>query len=350
MQDQELRQKMVQKPVTLVGNSAQAKSMRDFAEKSGPTQYTILLQGETGGGKDHLAELIHSYGKRPVGRNSIPFVPVDCGSLTAALCESDLFGHIAGAFTDAQDNKQGLVEVAENGTLFFNEVANMSLGLQAKFLRILEKRSFRHVGGTKEIAVNTRFIAATNVDLAKAVLRGEFRLDLYQRLNVITFKVPSLRERKEDIPELAKHFLSCHSKAEKFFLPETLLIMMSYGWPGNVRELMNAVDRAIFYSAPGNEIKPEHVQPFLTGVGGPASNDSVLPLPGVNSVEIFNPCAENVQGNFPTLAESEENYLLELLKRTKRNVSAAHRIAKISRQTLVNKIKNSSRLKYFMDS
>lgn len=235
---QEPKQELRQAPV-IIGRSEQATRMRDFAEQAARTEHTILLRGETGVGKDHLAECIHHLGRR--GRT---FVPVDCGALTESLSETELFGHTRGAFTDAQQVKQGLVQVAEDGTLFFNEVANMSLSLQAKFLRVLEKRTFRQVGGTKEMSINTRIIAATNANLELAVRRGELRSDLYHRLNTITFTVVPLRDRSDDIPELASHFLR-QERVSRTFSPEAMAVMMGYHWPGNVRELKNADRKSV---------------------------------------------------------------------------------------------------------
>ena len=187
--------------MAVIGSSREAKDVRDFAERAAQDDHSLLLRGETGTGKDHLAELIHH-----LGRQQYPFVPVDCGTLTESLSESELFGHVQGAYTDARTARSGLVQVARGGTLFFNEVTNMASGLQAKFLRVLEKKSFRALGSTKEETVDTRIIAATNVDLEAAVRRGELRADLYHRLNVISFTLPPLRARREDIVELAWHF------------------------------------------------------------------------------------------------------------------------------------------------
>src|SRR3989344_3252139 len=206
----ELRQESRTNP-TLIGASQEAVRMREFAFRAASTEHTILLQGESGVGKDQLAELIHFNGRR-----TRPFVPVDCGALTETLSESELFGHVPGAFTDARTTKVGLVQVADNGTLFFNEVANMSLSLQAKFLRVLEKKTFRAVGGTRETPANTRIIAATNANLELAVRRGELRSDLYHRLNTITFMVAPLRDHSDDIPELAEHFLRQEKVSRNF--------------------------------------------------------------------------------------------------------------------------------------
>lgn len=313
---EEPSQRLRQAPVTLIGNSQEAKRMREFAQKAAAVSHTVLLTGETGSGKDHLAELIHSK-----GRPDKPFVPVDCGALTESLSETELFGHTQGAFTDARETKPGLVQVAKEGTLFFNEVANMSLGLQVKFLRILEKRSFRPVGGTREIEVDTRIIAATNADLELAVRRGALRSDLYQRLNGISFMIKPLRERVEDIPELAEHFLYEESPSKKF-TAEALALMMGYHWPGNVRELRNAVVRAAFLTNPKEDIRVDHLHPHLTGVGG---------------------------RELPTLRELQRNYLREVLKKCKGSVARAAIIAGISTGAMRRKIEKFH-LQDFADS
>lgn len=303
---QEPRQELRQAPPVIIGRSKNTVRMLDFAEQAARTEHTVLLRGETGAGKDHLAEYIHYLGRR--GR---AFVPVDCGALTETLSETELFGHVRGAFTGAQQIKQGLVQVAEDGTLFFNEVANMSMSLQAKFLRILEKRSFRQVGGTKEMAVSTRIIAATNANLELAVQRGELRSDLYHRLNTITFTVAPLRERSDDIPELTEHFLM-RENVRRRFSAQAMAILTGYHWPGNVRELKNAVVRAVFHSAANGEIMPEHVHTYLTGVG---------------------------EKGLPTLHELQENYLREVLRKTRGSLFKAAEIAGISARVMRYKVR-----------
>ena len=313
---EEPRQELRQAPIVLIGSSREAKRIREFAERAAAVDHTVLLTGETGAGKDHLAELIHAK-----GRPGKPFVPVDCGALTESLSETELFGHIQGAFTDARETKQGLVQVAREGTLFFNEVANMSLGLQVKFLRILEKRSFRPVGGTREVEVDTRIIAATNANLELAVRRGALRSDLYHRLNGISFVIKPLRERVEDISELSEYFLYQESPSRKF-APEAMAVMMGYHWPGNVRELKNAVVRAAFLSNGRKDIQVDHLHPYLTGIGG---------------------------RELPTLRELQRNYLCEVLKKCKGSVAQAAVIAGIPVSAMRRKIEKFQ-LQDFVDS
>jgi transcriptional regulator with PAS, ATPase and Fis domain len=302
--------------ILLVGSSDSIRQMQTFAQKAAHCDDNILILGETGTGKDHLAEVIHS-----LSRAHHEFVTVDCGSLTPTLSEAELFGHTGGAFTGAEGEKTGLVEVAAYGTMFFNEVANMGYELQAKFLRILEKRPFRKVGGTKESEVKTRIIAATNADLALAVRQGEMRSDLYHRLNSITFTVPPLRERSEDIPLLADHFL-WQKKIRKSFSPQAMAVMMNYHWPGNIRELKNSISRAVFFAGENKEILAEHVEPYLCGVGGL---------------------------DIPCFAQVEKKYLRDALKRAKGKLSLAAKIADIPEVALKKKIREYD-LTEFVDS
>jgi|SRR3989344_1457002 len=313
----ELRQESRTNP-TLIGASQEAVRMREFAFRAASTEHTILLQGESGVGKDQLAELIHFNGRR-----TRPFVPVDCGALTETLSESELFGHVPGAFTDARTTKVGLVQVADNGTLFFNEVANMSLTLQAKFLRVLEKKTFRQVGGTKEFAMNTRIIAATNVDLEDAVIRGALRLDLFHRLSTIMFTVAPLRGRREDIPLLAEHFLKQESESKQFS-EEAMEAMVYYRWPGNVRELKNVVARAAFDSLDESEIQTEHLYFSTVGLSTTPSGEGIV-------------WGEDI----PTYREAKMSYLREVLIRARGNHTRAAEIAGVSVKVFSYAVKHS---------
>lgn len=305
-EDQEVGLRQRVSPVQkFVGVSRAAQEVREFAEHVARSDLTVLLRGETGVGKDHLAELIHQ-----AVHNGKPFVVVDCGALTETLSETELFGHTRGAFTDAREEKVGLVKAAEDGTLFFNEVANMSLGLQAKFLRILDKRPFRAVGGRTEIQVRTRIIAATNANLEAEVKARTFRMDLFHRLNVLSFSIVPLRERKEDIPELIGAFLN--GNAERFS-PAALAVMMEYDWPGNVRELMHVVQRAVFMSKE-KEIDLKQIRPYLKSLTDKPS--------------------------FPTLYELERNYLRDVLKAAKGVQRTAAEIAGITPRVMNYKIKS----------
>ncbi|HPF71041.1 MAG TPA: sigma-54 dependent transcriptional regulator [Candidatus Krumholzibacteria bacterium] len=231
---------------------------------------TVLIGGESGVGKDVLAELIH----RTSRRAGAPFVDINCAALPEALLESELFGHEKGAFTDASQQKTGLLETAHGGTLFLDEIGEMGLAVQVKLLRVLEKRTFRRVGGIKDIAVDVRVVAATNRDLRAQVRAGTFREDLYYRLQVVQLHVPPLRARVEDILPLAEHFLArfgeAFGKGFKGIAPDAAALLAGYGWPGNIRELRNAVERAVLLED-GPELTAAMLQLGEDGAGeGPA--------------------------------------------------------------------------------
>ena len=230
---------------TILGDSPQIKEVRDRIKRVAPTNSTILITGESGTGKELVARAIHSQSKR----SARPFVPLNCGALPETLLESELFGHEKGAFTSADSTKKGLVEAAERGSIFLDEIGEMSLMMQVKLLRFLQERRFRRVGGTEEKDADVRVIAATNQDLAKMVETGGFRRDLFYRVNVIKVDVPPLRERKEDILLLAQHFIDKFNrqmgKELQGLAPSAKRTLDSYTWRGNVRELENVIERAV---------------------------------------------------------------------------------------------------------
>jgi DNA-binding NtrC family response regulator len=248
----------------IIGKSEPMLRILDLVAQVAPSRSTILIQGESGTGKELIAKAIHMNSPR----KDRPFVPVNAGSMPTDLLESTLFGHVKGAFTSAIASKKGLFEMADRGTLFLDEIATMSLETQAKILRVLQDRKFMHLGGVQEIQVDVRIIAATNVDLKKAVQEGRFREDLYYRLNVISLELPPLRDRREDIPLLVEHFLrkfcADNGKPPRQFSPEALRPLMDYDWQGNVRELENVIERAVVLSS-GSTIGPELLPPQVTG-------------------------------------------------------------------------------------
>lgn len=229
----------------MVGQSPRMRQLYQFIEKVAPSDSTVLIRGESGTGKELAARAVH----RNSRRKDQPFVALNCAALTETLLESELFGHEKGAFTSAITQKKGLLEVAEGGTVFLDEIGELSLTLQAKLLRVLQEREFVRVGGTRAIKLNVRFLAATNKDLPKAVREGSFRSDLFHRLNVISCALPSLREHSEDIPQLAEHFAARYAKRcnrnVRGISPEARACMVQYDWPGNIRELENAMERAV---------------------------------------------------------------------------------------------------------
>jgi two-component system response regulator PilR (NtrC family) len=229
----------------IIGQSPKMVVLYDLLEKVSPTKTNILITGESGTGKELVAKAIHYNSPR----KEKPFVTLNCGAIPESLIESELFGHMKGAFTDAIATKKGLFEVADEGTIFLDEISELPLLMQVKLLRVLQDKEFKRVGGTEDIRVDVRIISATNKDLEGAVKEKLFREDLFYRLNVIQIKLPSLRERKEDIPILANHFLKKYSeelnKNISKISPETLQILHHYEYPGNVRELQNIIERAV---------------------------------------------------------------------------------------------------------
>lgn len=242
---------MVAERETLAGVVAESPAMRSLLPvvfRLAEAKSAVLLEGESGSGKDLLAHWLHYGGPR----RGCPLIRVHCPSIPEELLESELFGHERGAFTDAREGKLGKIEMAGGGTLYFDQVHDLSLALQAKLLRVVEERSFERVGGTKTIEVDVRFVSSTNVDLGQAVSAGRFREDLFHRLNVVPIRVPPLRERPEDITPLAELFLGRErargTTPARTFAPETTMALRGYSWPGNVRELRSVVERASLFA------------------------------------------------------------------------------------------------------
>ncbi|HET9888657.1 MAG TPA: sigma-54 dependent transcriptional regulator, partial [bacterium] len=249
------------------------RAIYDLARKVAKSETTtVLIQGESGTGKEHIAHLIHQLSSR--GKK--PFLEINCASLPENLLESELFGHEKGAFTDAASRKRGLLELADGGSLFLDEVGEMALPIQVKLLRVLERMTFRRVGGTHDIQVSVRIISATNRDLTEEVRKGRFREDLYFRLKVVPIHLPPLRERIEDLPSLVQHFLGEFSrtfgKSLREASPEALNAIRDYAWPGNIRELRNCLERAVLLNE-GTCLTPEMLQ--IAGTGGSPAMEAV---------------------------------------------------------------------------
>ncbi len=248
----------------IVGKSEPMLRLFDTVAQVAPSRATVLIQGESGTGKELIAKALHANSPR----KDKPFVPVNTGAVPPDLLESTLFGHVKGAFTSAVSAKKGLFEVANGGTLFLDEIGTMSIDMQAKILRVLQDRRFMLLGGTQEIQVDVRIVAATNVDLSQAVKEGRFREDLFYRLNVICLELPPLRARRQDIPLLAAHFLKMYAdengQPTPAITPDALRVLMDYEWPGNVRELENAMERGVVLTTTGS-ITPDLLPASLTG-------------------------------------------------------------------------------------
>lgn len=281
------------------------------------TDSTVLITGESGTGKDLVARKIHDLSPRATN----DYVPVDCSALVESLLESELFGHVKGAFTGADGHKAGLFELANEGTFFFDEVSNLSLKIQAKLLRVIQEREFRRVGSQQRQRLDIRILAASNHDLAKAVHRGTFRNDLYYRINVVPIHIPPLRERSEDIPLLVEYFLNNYSHQRNYkvnkFSEEAMDMMVAYPWPGNVRELKHLIEQ-ILVLEDCDYVRPEHIPPVISQRRG-----------------VFNITSE---GDL-SLEEMEKRYLRFVLRRTKGIRHQAADILQINRKTLSAKIK-----------
>jgi DNA-binding NtrC family response regulator len=302
----------------LIATSAQMSQVLDLVGRVGPTDATVLIRGESGTGKEIIAKALHHASRRAGGR----FVPINCGALPETLLESEIFGHVKGAFTGASASKKGLFEEADSGTLFLDEIGEMTPSLQVKLLRALQSGEVRPVGSTQAITVDARVVAATNRDLEPMIRQGAFREDLFYRLNVIPIELPPLRERREDIPSLAELFLGRFAERQGRVLRLSAAAMerlFRYPWPGNVRELENAMERAAIL-APADTIEPGDLPPHV-GAG-------LVPGPA--------PALEAER----TLAEAERAHIIQALERCGWNHSRAAEALGIGRTTLWRKLKD----------
>jgi len=301
----------------IVGKSMQMKEVLELVDNISDTNATVLIQGASGTGKEVIARLIHFKSSR---RNK-PFIAANCAAIPSELLESELFGHEKGAFTGATYSKKGRFELADEGTLFLDEVGAMSLNAQIHLLRVLQEREFRKVGGTELIKIDVRVIAASNKNLEQAIKEHAFREDLFYRLNVIPIYLPQLKERTEDMPLLIEHFLHKYGKesrrGHKTISPEAMALLMNYDWPGNVRELENIIERLVILCK-DKIIQPEH-----------------LPQPIRKDAEL-KPGAHDAR---KSLEEVEKHHILDILKKNDWNISKCAKILGVERMTLYNKIK-----------
>ncbi len=310
----------------LIGISEKMRRVYEMVLEVSKTDSTVLISGETGTGKELIARAIHLHS----ARKDKPFIPVDCASIPENLLESELFGHEKGAFTDATTQKLGRFELANEGTLFLDEIGNLKLDMQSKILRAIEEREIQRVGGTKSIKVDVHIISATNIDLKEAMKQGKFREELYYRLNVIPVLLPSLSERKEDIPFLIDHFLQIYNrefgKNIKGFTKEALDYLVNYKWPGNVRELRNVIERLVALSKEKEEVITHKRLPL----------DILLaPIERVEGV------AEKI--SFKTAREQfEREFIIKVLEKTNWNQVKTAKLLGIHRNTLIFKMRNLS--------
>lgn len=325
----------------IVGKSEKMLALFDLVTQVAPSRSTVLLSGESGTGKELIAKAIHSASPRA----DRAFVPVNTGSIPVDLLESQLFGHVKGAFTSAVASKKGLFEVADQGTIFFDEIATVSPETQAKLLRVIQEREFMRLGGTEQIKVDVRIVAASNVDLLSLVKEGRFREDLYHRLNVIHLHLPPLRERREDIPSLLAHFLDrfCaeNAKPMRQFTPGSMKLLMDYDWPGNVRELENVVERAVVLSTQERvdvDLLPDSIRSkeIVRGVRLQLS-EFLPPLPGEPGART---AADNPNPSlFQIIDEVERRVIVDMLERSGWNQTEAAERFLIPLSTLNQKIK-----------
>jgi DNA-binding NtrC family response regulator len=311
----------------LVGSSAALQRTLEVVRLVGERRSTVLITGETGTGKEMVARALHLASPRA----SLPWVAVNCNALPDNLLEAELFGHVKGAFTGAIQGRVGRFEQAHKGTLFLDEVGNLPLDFQTKLLRVLQEREFQRIGSSETVRVDVRIVAATNVKLVEKVQEGEFREDLYYRLNVVPISMPPLRDRLEDVPVLATHFAAkvCRMECipERQISPEAVERLMSYSWPGNVRQLENAVEMAVALSGERERLHPSD---FPLGANGHripprASSEIAVPVEGFDFEE--------------TVGRIERQILSEALKRSNGNKTAAAEMLGLKRTTLSAKLK-----------
>jgi DNA-binding NtrC family response regulator len=304
---------------SIIGRAPEMEKLYRIIAKAAHSSHPVLILGESGTGKELVARSIHFSG--PYADK--PFIPVDCGSLVPTLIESELFGYVKGAFTGAVQSKEGLLAIAEGGTVFLDEVGELPVDLQAKLLRAIQEKEIRPVGSTKRIPINVRILAATNRELEQAVAMGTFRRDLYFRLNVLSLRIPALRERRQDIPLLAAHFLDKLSRTlgqERTLSDEALKIMLAYDWPGNVRELENCLERACAFSS------------------GAILHIADLPT-SIHNVPGTLPAGADTSSKIVPMAELEKQTILSAITHLNGDKLQAARLLGIGKTTLYRKLK-----------
>ncbi len=329
-ENQTLRTKVQQK-FELVGQSTAMQRLQQLIETAGPTNSRVLIGGENGTGKELVARAIHMHSARA----ERPFVAVNCAAIPETLIESELFGHEKGSFTGAMSMKRGQFEQANGGTLFLDEIGDMSLNTQAKVLRALQEQQFTRVGGTKLLKVDVRVLAASNKDLEKEIEKGQFREDLYYRLNVVPVIVPPLRERREDIPALVRHFMKANSEEQglriKEVSREAMAVLQQYEWPGNIRELRNLIER-LMIMVPESVIEPRQATMSLQGRAGSSPAASISQATSLLFTKAYD-SLRDARNAF------EKEYIVRKLREYHWNISRTAEDLKIERSHLHRKIK-----------
>lgn len=327
-ENQALRKQVTQKNRALLGDSPSMKTIRELIKRVAPTTGSVLITGENGTGKEVVAQSIHALSTR----FHKPWIEVNCAAIPEELIESELFGHEKGSFTGATQLKRGKFDLANGGSIFLDEIGDMSLKTQAKILRILQEQKFERVGGSQTIEVDVRVIAATNKDLKAEIARGQFREDLFFRLNVVPFVVPPLRERIEDIPVLASHFLReyahMHAKKERALSPESIKLLAEYSWPGNVRELKNLMERIMILTAESED-------------GKPITPSDLFGHLSVGQAPVVTVAAGGTGKSLrDARADFEREFILKTLKENDNNISKTAAILGVERSHLSRKIKS----------
>ncbi|MRR35194.1 sigma-54-dependent Fis family transcriptional regulator [bacterium] len=312
----------------MVGKTPVILQLQEQVRRVAATNASVLITGENGTGKELVARAIHHWSPR----REKPFVEINCAAIPEELIESELFGHEKGAFTGAVAQKKGKFDLADGGTIFLDEIGDMSLKTQAKVLRILQERKFERVGGTRTLEVDVRIVAATNKDLPVEIQAGHFREDLFYRLNVVPFTVPPLRERRDDIPLLVEHFLGIFAQREgqerKKMLPETVELLKGYDWPGNVRELRNIIERLVIMT-PGKVITPDQVPDSISG--GAAGREGEAHRPG---------SAHEINSRREAREEFEREFIIQKLEENGWNISRTAEAIELERSNLYRKMKS----------
>ncbi|MDD9194626.1 sigma-54 dependent transcriptional regulator [Aliivibrio sp. S3MY1] len=323
-------------PIEMIGNAEKTMELKQMVAQLAPSNAAVLIEGESGTGKELVARGLHQLSHR-----NGPFVPLNCGAIAPDLLESELFGHVSGAFTGAKKGREGLFRVANNGTLFLDEIGEMPIGMQSSLLRALEQKAIRPVGSEKEIPVDVRIVAATNRNLVKEVEKGNFRKDLFYRLNVLTVSLPALRERKADLACLTEHF--SHMIAKEMGLKpihwahEDIVAMAQYDWPGNIRELKNMIERCILLGKPP-------VEHWSSLQGDTPLHQSPNQEPILNQEATECTCMPEMD-EYPdqwTLKEVEKKHIITVVELHDGNKSAAARQLGVARKTLERKFKEWS--------